>query len=191
MDNQRITDYLNKNLSAERYRHTICCAKLAAELAKIYGEDKNKAYKAGLLHDVAKELSVDKMREYIKDNGMHVDVYMENNPALLHAYASAAMAEAIFDVDDKEILSAITYHTTGKENMTLLEKIIFIADASDESRTYDKKIEQWRELAKNDIDAAILKVLDFNIVKVVNRGFVLHENTVKARNYLVINNVRK
>ncbi len=191
MDNQRITDYLNKNLSAERYRHTICCAKLAAELAMIYGEDKNKAYKAGLLHDVAKELSVDKMREYIKDNGMHVDVYMENNPALLHAYASAAMAEAIFDIDDKEILSAITYHTTGKENMTLLEKIIFIADASDESRTYDKKIEQWRELAKNDIDAAILKVLDFNIVKVVNRGFVLHENTVKARNYLVINNVRK
>lgn len=191
MDNQRITDYLNKNLSAERYRHTICCAKLAAELAMIYGEDKNKAYKAGLLHDVAKELSVDKMREYIKNNGMHVDVYMENNPALLHAYASAAMAEVIFDVDDKEILSAITYHTTGKENMTLLEKIIFIADASDESRTYDKKIEQWRELAKNDIDAAILKVLDFNIVKVVNRGFVLHENTVKARNYLVINNVRK
>lgn len=191
MDNQRITDYLNKNLSAERYRHTICCAGLAAELAMIYGEDKNKAYKAGLLHDVAKELSVDKMREYIKNNGMHVDVYMENNPALLHAYASAAMAEVIFDVDDKEILSAITYHTTGKENMTLLEKIIFIADASDESRTYDKKIEQWRELAKNDIDAAILKVLDFNIVKVVNRGFVLHENTVKARNYLVINNVRK
>jgi len=191
MDNQRIIDYLNKNLSAERYRHTICCAGLAAELAMIYGEDKNKAYKAGLLHDVAKELSVDKMREYIKNNGMHVDVYMENNPALLHAYASAAMAEVIFDVDDKEILSAITYHTTGKENMTLLEKIIFIADASDESRTYDKKIEQWRELAKNDIDAAILKVLDFNIVKVVNRGFVLHENTVKARNYLVINNVRK
>lgn len=191
MDNQRIIDYLNKNLSAERYKHTICCAELAAELSVIYGEDKNKAYKAGLLHDVAKELSVDKMREYIKNNGVHVDVYMENNPALLHAYASAAMAEAIFDVDDKEILSAITYHTTGKENMTLLEKIIFIADASDESRTYDKKIEQWRELAKNDIDAAILKVLDFNIIKVVNRGFVLHENTVKARNYLVINNVRK
>lgn len=191
MDNQRIIDYLNKNLSSERYRHTICCAELAAVLSLIYGEDKNKAYKAGLLHDVAKELSVDKMHEYIKNNGMRVDVYMENNPALLHAYASAAMAEAIFDVDDKEILSAITYHTTGKENMTLLEKIIFIADASDESRTYDKKIEQWRELAKNDIDAAILKVLDFNIIKVVNRGFVLHENTVKARNYLVINNVRK
>ncbi|NMC57424.1 MAG: HD domain-containing protein [Eubacteriaceae bacterium] len=188
MDNQNIIDYLNKNLSAERYKHTICCAELAVELAQIYGADKEKAYKAGLLHDAAKELSVDKMREHIKNNDMQVDIYMENNSALLHAYASAAMAKAMFDVEDAEILNAITYHTTGKENMTLLEKIIFIADATDESRTYDKKIEQWRDLAKKDINAAILKVLDFNIVKVVNRGFVLHENTVKARNYLVINN---
>ncbi len=191
MDNQSIINYLNKNLSSERYKHTICCSNLAFELAQIYGADENKAYKAGLLHDVAKELSIEKMQEYIKKSGMQIDIYMKNNSALLHAYASAVMAETMFDVDDEEILSAITYHTTGKENMTLLEKIIFIADAADESRTYDKKIKEWRELAKKDIDAAILKVLDFNITKVVNRGFVLHENTVKARNYLVIANVRK
>ncbi len=191
MDNQIIINYLNKNLSTQRYKHTICCANLSVELAQIYGANKDKAYKAGLLHDVAKEISVEQMQEYIKKYGMQVDIYMKNNSALLHAYASAAMAQAMFGVDDREILNAITYHTTGKENMTLLEKIIFIADAADESRTYDKKIQEWRELAKKDIDAAILKVLDFNIIKVVNRGFVLHENTVKARNYLVINNAGK
>jgi predicted HD superfamily hydrolase involved in NAD metabolism len=187
MDNESIIEYLKQNLSAQRFKHTMCCAKLARELAGIYGVDKEKAYKAGLLHDVAKELSILKMQEYIKQGGLDVDIYMINNPALLHAYASAVMADKIFNVHDRDIINAIMYHTTGKADMTLLEKIIFIADASDESRTYDKRIKEWRALAKENIDSAILKVLDYNIVKVVNRGFILHENTVKARNYLVIN----
>lgn len=191
MDNQSIINHLKKNLSAERYEHTMCCANLASELAQIYGANKEKAYIAGLLHDVAKELSVNEMTRYIEKSWLKIDIYMKNNPALLHAYASAAMTKMMFGVDDDEILNAVTYHTTGKDNMTLLEKIIFIADAADESRRYDKRIKEWRELSKKDIDAAILKVLNFNIIKVVNRGFVLHENTVKARNYLVINNVRK
>jgi predicted HD superfamily hydrolase involved in NAD metabolism len=187
MDNESIIEYLKQNLSVQRFKHTMCCAKLAKELAGIYAADEEKAYKAGLLHDAAKELSILQMRQYIKEGGLDVDIYMLNNPALLHAYASAVMADKVFGVCDKDIISAIMHHTTGKADMTLLEKIIFIADASDESRTYDKRIREWRELAKENIDSAILKVLDYNIIKVVNRGFVLHENTVKARNYLVIN----
>lgn len=189
MDNVSIIEYLRQNLSAQRFKHTMCCAKLAEELAEIYGADKEKAYKAGLLHDAAKELSILQMQEYIKKGGLDVDIYMLNNTALLHAYASAVMADNVFGVYDEDIISAIMYHTTGKADMTLLEKIIFIADATDESRIYDKKIKEWRELAKKDINSAILKVLDYNIIKVVNRGFVLHENTVKARNYLVIQHV--
>jgi len=191
MENDNIINYLKTHLSNQRFVHTICCADLAAQLADIYGADKSKAYKAGLLHDAAKEISIAEMKAYIKKAGIYIDACMENNSALLHAYASSAMAKDVFNVSDEQILSAIMYHTTGRENMSLLEKIIFIADAADDSRTYDPQIKEWRELAKRNIDKAILKVLDFNIIKVVNRGFVLHENTVKARNYLVINNVCK
>lgn len=100
------------------------------------------------------------------------------------------MAQSKFGIDDEEILNAILYHTTGREAMSLLEKIIFIADAAEENRTYHPQIKQWRQQAKKDIDNAVLQVLEYNIIRVIQRGFLLDENTVKARNDLVMRNVR-
>lgn len=182
--------YLKENLSPRRYRHTLGCVKLANELAQIYSADSEKINTAALLHDVAKELSVEEMQRELKKANMQAPISVENNPALLHAYASAAMAQSRFDIEDQEILDAILYHTTGRENMTLSEKIIFIADATEEGRTYHPQIKLWREEAKENLDSAVLKVLEYNVIKIVKRGFILDENTVKARNDLVLRRAR-
>ncbi len=190
MEKSQWLPYLEKNLSPRRYRHTLGCAKLADELAKIYQVDSDKAHVAALLHDVAKELSVEAMQAEIKKTDITIPEMVRDNPALLHAYASTAMAQSKFGIDDEEILNAILYHTTGREAMSLLEKIIFIADAAEENRTYHPQIKQWRQQAKKDIDNAVLQVLEYNIIRVIQRGFLLDENTVKARNDLVMRNVR-
>ncbi len=182
--------YLEKNLSSKRYRHTLGCAKLAKELAKIYHADLDKADAAALLHDVAKEMSLADMQSVVLHSGTQVANYVAGNATLLHAYASAALAQSQFGVEDQEILDAILYHTTGRKNMSLLEKIIFIADAAEENRTYHPQIKQWRQEAKEDLDSAVLKVLEYNIIRVVQRGFILDENTVSARNDLVMRDGR-
>ncbi len=97
------------------------------------------------------------------------------------------MLGPVFGIEDEEIADAVKYHTTGRADMTMLEKIIFVADAAEQTRTYDKMVAEWRKKAKTNLDEAIVMILNYNILKVVKKGFVLHENTVKARNYILVN----
>ena len=90
--------------------------------------DVNKAYLAGLLHDCAKGMSDDDRLDICKKKGIYVSEVEYDNPSLLHAKVGAYLAKTVYEIDDEEILSAITYHTTGRAEMTLLEKIVFSAD---------------------------------------------------------------
>ena len=106
------------------------------------------------------------------------------NPDIMHGVASAYIAETIMEIYDKEVLDAVRYHTTGREKMTMLEKVIYLADYIEPSRNYPG-VEELRKLSYEDLDKALIKAFDNTINYVLKKGWLLHLMTVKARNYLI------
>lgn len=178
---ENIIKYLKKNLTPKRIAHSVSTANVAARLAKKHGADEQKAYIAGLLHDVAKGKCRHGLKIFADMYGIEADEIERENPELLHGRMGAAMVEDELNITDKDILDAICWHTTGRAGMSLLEKIIYLADIIEPMREFEG-IEEIRVLAESDIDAAmcraINKVMDF----VQRKGFVLHPNSIKAYN---------
>lgn len=178
---EEITAQLKNTLSEKRFIHTIGVAEAAKELAARWGVDEDRAYLAGLVHDCAKELSVDETIKRLKEDGYGFEDGEDEFPALLHAPLGAVLAKEKFGIDDEEILNAVRYHTTGRKGMTLLEKIVYVADFIEPGRQYSEaKI--VAELAKTDIDAAVLREADMVIKFTIDRGRAVHPRTITARN---------
>lgn len=186
----KIRQQLKAMLSPSRYEHTLSTQKEAVKLANQNGVNENKASLAALLHDCAKNMDTDEMVEYITMERMRIDEITMLNPSLLHAMAGKVIARYKFGVTDEDILGAIEFHTTGKANMTKLQKIIFLADVIEETRHYEG-VEEIREIAYKDMDEAIIKSLDRIISFILNEDKLLHPNTVQARNYLIIRDLEK
>ncbi len=186
----KIRQQLKAMLSPSRYEHTLSTQKEAIKLANQNGVNENKASLAALLHDCAKNMDTDEMVEYITMERMRIDEITMLNPSLLHAMAGKVIARYKFGVTDEDILGAIEFHTTGKPNMTKLQKIIFLADVIEETRHYDG-VEEIREIAYKDMDKAIVKSLDRIISFILNENKLLHPNTIQARNYLIIRELEK
>lgn len=180
-----ILKWLKNNLSEERYVHTLGTAECARELAKNYNLNEEKAYAAGLLHDCAKCFTTEKLLEIIHEN-LDVEESEMLNYKTLHAPVSAYIAEKEFGVTDKEILSAIRWHTLGKMNMTDFEKIIFIADKI-EPNTRDKEhSEEIKKLLKEDngLNKALLKLYKSTLKSLVKRDLKICVLTVEIYNHL-------
>lgn len=186
----RIKEYIKINLTKERYNHSIGVMKTSEALAAHYGVDKFKARMAGLCHDCAKNFSANDLLSKAKANGEVINNVYAKSPHLLHGVVGAYISKELFRVEDKDILNAIKYHTTGREAMTTLEKIVYIADCIEPSRSY-KGVEELRKLAYEDLDEALLKSFDDTIMYVLARGAIIHVDTIKARNYLLINKNNK
>ena len=141
----KIHDYLKKNINEARYIHTLGVVETAIKLSKMNNVDEEKAKIAALIHDMAKCMPKDKQFEILKNNGVKMDKYLLNSPQILHGAVGAILAKEIMGIEDIDILNAVKYHTTGKENMTTLEKIIYIADYVEPNRKYEgvDKIEKW------------------------------------------------
>ena len=185
MDCTEIKKWLKENLNEERYIHTLGCADCAKELAQKYHLDCEKAYLAGLLHDCAKCFSTEKLLEIINANLDVEDAEMQNYKTL-HAPVSAYYAEKEFGVCDKDILSAIRWHTLGKLDMTDFEKIVFIADKI-EPNTRDKEYsEKIRALMSEDngLNKALLKCYKETIKSLVKRDLKICLLTVEIYNKL-------
>ncbi|NLB42186.1 MAG: HD domain-containing protein [Clostridiales bacterium] len=176
---------LEKWIDERRLHHSIGVSRCAVDLAKQYGVDEEKARLAGLVHDCAKCLSLEKSLELGKRYGYDADEISQHNKALLHAPIGAHLAADLFNIKDPEILEAIACHTTGKEDMTLLDKIIFVADYIEEDRNYPG-VEEIRRLAYIDLNESLLKALELSIKSVLERGRLLHPMTIEARNYLIM-----
>ena len=146
------------------YFHCISTMEEAEKLAIHYGADVEKSKIAGLLHDCGKKMTVG------EDN-------------LTHANFGAELAEKKFGVQDKEILDAIKCHTTGRENMTLLDKIIFIADKIEERRNYDK-VDELRKVAYENIDDAIIMSIESTIEYIKMKNSELDNESIKTLDYL-------
>ncbi len=177
-------EQLKNMLHEERYEHSLGVAESALQLAVRYGENEGEAVIAGLLHDCAKDIDDDELLFQCGKYGIEVDEVALANPRILHGRLGAEYAKRVFEVDNVRILDAIKTHTTGSENMNMLQKIIFLADFIEAGRLF-QGVDELRELAFEDLDKAVLKGLDITIVSVLRKGRLLHPHTVKARNYLL------
>lgn len=183
MELEEIAEELRGILTEKRYIHSLGTMKKARELASIYGEDKEKAAFAGLIHDVAKEMSKEEILEYVKEHNIEMDGIEEKQLGLMHAKLGASIAKEKYNADE-EVQSAILYHTTGNIGMNRFAKIIYLADKLEENRNYEG-VEELRELAKKDLDQAILITIDFVLEKSIRLKRLIHPNTIELRNYII------
>ncbi len=177
-----ITKYLEENLTEQRFKHTMGVAQTAKSLAMMWGADSSLAFLAGLVHDCAKEVPVRDAVKRLTDNGYALDPVEEASPALLHAPLGALMASETFGINDKSVLDAVRYHTTGRPDMTLLEKIVYVADFIEPNRKY-KEAEDIRTLAFENLNKAVLAEADMVIKFTIDKGRLVHPDTLIARNY--------
>ncbi len=159
-DIKKIRKSMEKNLDAKRFEHTLGVAYTASALAMCYDVDINKAQTAGLLHDCAKCLSDEKKLSICKKHNIQISKIENRNPFLLHAKAGSYIAMNKFNIHDQDIINAILNHTTGRPGMSMLEKIIYISDYIEPGRKQAPNLKEVRKLAFQNLDAALLKILE-------------------------------
>lgn len=173
---KKIKKYLKKHLTKERYQHTLGVAHTAVAMAMRYNPDTSnaefikRAETAGLLHDCAKCMDNDKKIKICEKNNIPCSDFEISHPYLLHGKVGAYIAKNKFDILDEDILQAITWHTTGRPEMSLLEKIIFIADYIEPSRNPIPELDVIRQLAFVDIDKAMEKILSNTLKFLEKKG---------------------
>lgn len=189
---KKINEAVKKELSEKRYKHSVGVMEKAEELAKIYGADVNKAKLVGLAHDIGKELSREEKLQYAKENNIEIDEIEKINVGLLHGKIGADICKKRYGFTE-DMQAAIKYHTTGsgKKEMTLLEKIIFLADKIEENRRYKDEnkmaeLEELRELAKKNLDLATIKAIDNSLIYTIQKGELIHPDSVLTRNGLIL-----
>ncbi|MGL4874220.1 MAG: bis(5'-nucleosyl)-tetraphosphatase (symmetrical) YqeK [Clostridium sp.] len=184
MDKEIIYDYLKNNLKENRFMHTLGVVSTAKKLAEIYGVDIEKAEMAALLHDISKNTSKDEMEKIMEENNIKLTLSEKRTPELWHGIVGPIVAKEKFNINDEEILSAIRFHTTGKENMSALDKIIYIADMIEPSRVFDGVGEIRKKVLEN-LDKGVLVGMNHTIGFLLSKNSMIDENTIKARNYLL------
>jgi predicted HD superfamily hydrolase involved in NAD metabolism len=184
MNTDEILEKLKKHLNKKRFVHSVNVMNTSIELAKRYNEDIEKASLAGILHDCAKDIRGEQLFNMCKEFGIETDFVTRIQPELLHGFLGKKIANRDYGIEDEDILSAIEFHTTGSENMNMLEKIIYIADLIEPGRRFPG-VNRLRRLTFRDIDTAIINSLDMTIKNVLKKGKLIHPNTIKARNYLI------
>ena len=170
-------------LSGYRLKHTLGCERAAIRLAKQFGGDVEKSSFAAILHDITKRLSQEEQLYLCEKYGI-IPIDVEKTEwKMLHGKTAAAVAAHEFHAP-ADVAHAIAVHTTGCREMTLLDKTIYLADFIEETRDFDG-VEPARELARRDLDQALLYCFDYSLSDLVERGKLIHKDTVDARNWLI------
>lgn len=157
---KKIRKSMERALDDKRYEHTLGVEYTAAALAMRYDASIKNAQLAGLLHDCAKCLSDEKRLSICEKHNISINDIERRNPFLLHAKVGSFLAMEEYHVDDTDVINAILNHTTGRPDMSLLEKIIFIADYIEPGRKQAPNLSQIRKMAFQDIDKALLMILE-------------------------------
>ena len=177
--------FLEDRLKPKRFQHSLNVAQSAVELAARFGADEDKAYIAGLLHDVTKNDSHENQLQILREHDILLSEVEENNPKLWHAMSGSLFVQDHFGVADPEIIGAIRYHTTGKAGMTLLEKVIYIADYISAERDYSD-VDVMRRLSKISLEQASLYALKFSLSSLTEKQKPIHPDSLAYYNELVI-----
>jgi predicted HD superfamily hydrolase involved in NAD metabolism len=179
---------LEEHLSPKRFIHSLNVMDTAAKLGSKYGADEEKCMLAGLLHDCARDIKGEQVFLLCDRFDIYVDAVSKMQPELLHGPLGAKLAKQDYGVNDEQVLNAINYHTTGREGMSLLEKIVFIADYIEPGRK-QPGVDEVRKIAFNDLDKAMAISLDDTLKYVLSKGALIHTLTVSARNYLILKHI--
>lgn len=183
MEWEEIKSKVKQNMSKQRFQHTLRVIKEAEKLADLYHINGKQAKQAALLHDYAKELPVDYMRQLILKKNLPKDL-LDYHPAIWHGPVGAYLLENEIEIKDVEILNAVRYHTTGREGMSPLEMIIFVADYIEPERNFSG-IERLRSHATINLQETVLKILINQMKYILSQGEKIYPDTLYAYNDLI------
>lgn len=183
--NELMKKKLIDNIGQDRYFHSLRVLETATLLGNIYDVDLHKVKLAAIYHDCGKLVDRTNLLKMASKFDIILDNVMEYNLELIHGPLGSKIAEIEYGVRDIEVLDAIKYHTTGRENMTILDKIIYISDYIEPKRSF-KDVKKVREMAFENIDASILLAMENTIKFLIEEGKLIHPDTIKARNKLNI-----
>ncbi len=175
---------LRARLPEKRYKHCLGVAKTAVYLAEKYGADPQKAKIAGLLHDITKNMTDDEQITFCEKRRISLTDADLDSPQVIHAITAEYLVKYKIFINDPEILSAIRYHTTGRKNMSLLEKIIYVADFIEPTRNYSD-VGYYRALADNDLDEALFEGMKWIIGNMLTTEKSIHPDTIEMYNYII------
>jgi len=175
-----IYNYIQTHSTQSRKEHIDGVIATADILAKRYGADRQKTKLAALCHDLYRGIKDDALNIYVKQLGLPKK-YL-NNGNLAHSKIAAEMIKKDFGIEDEDVLNAVRYHTTGRAGMSILEKVIFLADSIEPGRSYPG-VEEIRDAAKIDLDQACLMCLERTIDYINKKGYFLDPDTLDARDW--------
>lgn len=184
MDNIQRMEILKGNLSDKRFNHSIGVMETAVKIAEHYNIDIKSAETAGLLHDCARDIRGSLLYKTCHKYRIKQNYITKAQPELLHGLLGVHVAREKYDIKDVEVLDAIKWHTTGRESMTLLDKVIYLADFTEPGRCFEG-LEEVRNAVFEDLDKAMLMALDRTIKYVMMREVYIHPETIKARNGII------
>lgn len=179
---EELEKFMKENLKPSRYTHSLGVEAMASRLAALHGADTEKAAFAGRYHDIAKCFTPEVMNEYVRKFGLD-DMYIDNNP-LAHSKVAAEILRTEFGVEDEEVLNAVRSHTTGRDGMSLLEEIVYVADAIEDNRNYEG-LKELQKQAENDLDGACLFIMDWTLESLGKKGRTPDKDTIEAREYIL------
>ena len=190
--NKEFVEEIKKKLSEYRFYHSLNVADEAKRLALKYGADPEKAYTAGLVHDIMKDTPKNEQLKLFEKYNINLTPVELESPKTWHAMSGEAYLRNELNVTDEEILKAVRYHTTARAGMSLLEKVLYIADYTSAERNYDD-VDVMREKADRSLEEAMLYGLQFTINEMVTEGRAVHPDSIHAYNEVAIseNKVRK
>lgn len=183
MSREKLMEATRRQMPSSRWEHTLRVKETAVELAERTGADPEKAEIAAILHDYCTYWPEEKQREWILRHRLPQDL-LQFHKELWHAPVGAEAVREELGVDDEEVLNAIRSHTTGRPGMSLLEKVVFLADYIEPGRSFPG-LDEVRRLAREDLDRAVLKALDNTILYLVERGLKVYPLTILTRNDLL------
>ena len=185
MDINYLKSLIKPRMGEYRYIHSVNVSKKAVELAQIYGGDTEKAMIAGMLHDITKETPVDEQLKIITEGGIILDDVEKNSSKLWHPISGSVYIRDTVGITDSDIINAVRFHTTGRAGMSLLEKIIFVADFTGDERNYNG-VDIMREKSLRSLEEAMLYGLQFTINDLSKRMMTIHPNALACYNELIL-----
>ncbi|MDE6092330.1 MAG: bis(5'-nucleosyl)-tetraphosphatase (symmetrical) YqeK [Ruminococcus sp.] len=181
-DHSEIKKYLKEHLSQKRYVHSLNVAEECRKLAVKYGEEPDKAYFAGMLHDICKELRDDEQKKLVLESNFTVCREELETRSLWHAIAGAYFIKKEFGIEDIDILNSVRFHTVGRAGMTRLEEIVYLGDLISADRDY-KDVDRMRKISYTSLNGAMLEAFAFSMKSVVKKGGLVPICTAEGYNF--------
>ncbi|WP_342559154.1 bis(5'-nucleosyl)-tetraphosphatase (symmetrical) YqeK [Metasolibacillus sp. FSL K6-0083] len=183
MEREKLLDAIKPRMPKKRYIHTIGVMETAIQLAKRYNEDAKKAEVAAILHDVAKYADEEWMREIVRTHQLGNELVAWGTE-ILHGPVGAWIAQTEFQIAEATILNAIRYHTTGRANMTKLEKILFIADMIEPNRNFPG-VDDLRKVAQKDLTIAMRTCIHHSVAHLIKMELAIYPQSIECYNYYI------